>query len=365
MLVMNQDKKVIVTISNRTIMRAIGLVVATVVAVQLVDKVSHALTLIFVSFFLALALNPVVSNISKRLKSNSRAKATAFAYLLVLSVVVLFFSMVIPPLISQTRDFIKEVPQTVSNFQSQDSSLSRLVGRYDLNDRLSQAANDFSSEFGNVGSKLLNAGKRVGATVVSIIVVIVMTFMMLVEGPRWLELFWANAPLKRREHNKKMALKMYGMVTGFVLAQIILAIIAGTFALLALLIASNLLDVSVNAAALAGIVAMLALIPMIGNLISTVVVVLICALASVNLAIIMLIYFIIYQQIENVTLQPYIQSRKNELTPLLVFVAALIGVNLGGILGAFVAIPIAGCIKIFLEDHFEQRRSRTAPTKQL
>lgn len=362
---MNKDRNVIVTISNRTIARVIAWAIAAFVAVQFVDKVSHALTLIFISFFLALALNPVVSAISKRLKSNSRAKATAFAYLLVLSVVVLFFVSVVPPLISQTRDFVRDVPQTVSDFQSQNSSLSRLVARYDLNDRLSQAASDFSSQFGNVGSKLLDVGKRVGSTVISIIVVIVMTFMMLVEGPKWLQMLWANAPLKRREHNKKLANKMYGMVTGFVLAQIILALLSGTFALIALLIASTLLDVSINAAALAGIVALLALIPMIGNLISTAVVVLICALASVNLAIVMLIYFIVYQQIENVTLQPYIQSRKNELTPLLVFVAALVGVNLGGILGAFVAIPVAGCIKILLEDQLEKRRGRQTPTQKL
>ena len=76
----------------------------------------------------------------------------------------------------------------------------------------------------------------------------------------------------------------------------------------------------------------------------------------------MLIYFIVYQQIENATIQPYIQAKKNQLTPLLVFVSALIGVGFGGILGAFVAIPVAGCIKILLEDQFEKRRNRPAPT---
>lgn len=359
---MNQDRNVTVTISNRTIIRTIAWVIAAFVAVQFVGRVTHALTLIFISFFLALALNPVVSAISRRLKSQSRARATAAAYLLILVVVVGFFILVVPPLVSQTRDFIREVPETVANFQNQDSSLSRLVNKYDLNDRLSQAARDFSNQFGSAGGRILDVGKRIGGTVISIIVVIVMTFMMLVEGPRWLELFWANAPAKRREHNKRLAHKMYKMVTGFVLAQVILAVLAGTSALIVLLIASTLMDVSINAAALAGIVALLALIPMIGNIISTIVVVLICALASINLALVMLVWFIVYQQIENATLQPYIQSRKNELTPLLVFTAALVGVGFGGILGAFVAIPIAGCVKILLEDHFERRRGKAAPT---
>lgn len=351
-----------VTISNRTILRTIGWVVAVYLTLQFIDRISHPLTLIFVSFFLALALNPIVSSISRRLKSNSRAKATAAAYIVVLSVIISFFLLVIPPLVSQTREFVRDVPQTVTKFQKQESGLARLVERYELNDRLSEAAKDFSNEFGNVGSKLLDLSKRIGGTVISIIVVIVLTFMMLVEGPRWLELLWSSMPAKRRAHHQKLAQKMYGMVTGFVIGQVLLALLSGTFALIALLIASNVLNVSINAVALAGIVAVLALIPLIGNIISIIVVVLVCALASVNLAIVMLIYFIIYQQIENATIQPYIQAKKNQLTPLLVFVSALVGVGFGGILGAFVAIPVAGCIKILLEDQFEKRRNRPAPT---
>lgn len=362
---MEKDRNVTVTISNRTILRAIGWVVGVYLALQFIDKITHPLTLIFISFFLALALNPVVSAISRRLKSDSRAKATAFAYLTVLAFIVTFFLLVIPPLINQTRDFVREVPQTVANFQQQDTSLARLVERYELNQRLSDAARDFADEFSDVGGRLLDVGKRIGSTFISIIVVIVLTFMMLVEGPKWLELFWANTPKKNRAKNKEVATKMYGMVTGFVIGQVILALLAGTSALVALIIASSILDVSINALALAGIVAVLGLIPLVGNIISITIVVVVTALSSLNLAIIMLVYFIIYQQIENVSIQPYIQSKKNQLTPLLVFASALIGVSFGGILGAFVAIPVAGCVKILLENHFEQRRSRTPPTQKI
>jgi len=86
---------------------------------------------------------------------------------------------------------------------------------------------------------------------------------------------------------------------------------------------------------------------------------------SVTLGIVMLIYFIIYFFIENHTFQPYIQSRLNELTPLTVFVAAILGVSFGGLLGAIIAIPAASAVKILVEDYFERRRDREAPTKQL
>jgi predicted PurR-regulated permease PerM len=67
------------------------------------------------------------------------------------------------------------------------------------------------------------------------------------------------------------------------------------------------------------------------------------------------IFFLVYQQIENISIQPYIQSKKNELSPLLVFIAALCGIGLGGLLGGFIAIPLAACMRIFLHDYLEQR----------
>jgi predicted PurR-regulated permease PerM len=70
----------------------------------------------------------------------------------------------------------------------------------------------------------------------------------------------------------------------------------------------------------------------------------------------MFIYLVVYQQIENATIQPYIQSKRNELTALTVFVAALLGIGFGGLLGGLVAIPIAGCIKILFEDWLDDRQ---------
>ena len=79
----------------------------------------------------------------------------------------------------------------------------------------------------------------------------------------------------------------------------------------------------------------------------------------------MLIYFVIYFFIENHTFQPYIQSRLNELTALTVFVAAILGVGFGGLLGAIIAIPAASAIKVLVEDYFERHRHQEAPTKKL
>lgn len=345
-----------ITISNRTVVRVIVIVLLAGLFLQFIGNILQPLTLIFISFFLALALNPTVSWISNRLKIRSRAGATAFAYIMVIGVLAGFLILVIPSLVSQTKSFIADAPNTVNNFKNQDSGIADLARRYKVDVQLEKAAHDVSNRVTDVPGTVISTSKRIGSTFISVLSVVVLTFMMLVEGPAWIERYWSVISVKRRVHQKKLAHRMYRAVTAFVNGQVILAAIAGSFSLVALLVASTALNVSINPVALAGIVALFGIIPMIGNPISSALVILACLLSSTSLALVMLIYFAVYYQIENITLQPYIQSRRNELSPLIVFMAAIIGiVGFHGILGAFIAIPAASCIKILVDDHFKNK----------
>lgn len=352
------DNRVTVTISNKTIIRAILWVVLAILGYHFLGRVTHVLTLIFVSIFLALALNPVVSWTRRRLHVKSRGRATAVSYLLVVGFLTLFFSLIIPPLVSQTREFIRNVPQTVDNFQRQDSALARTASRYHIDEKLTEGAKNLTKHYGNFGTAVLDTSRRVAEALVSFLVVLVLTFMMLVEGPKWLELGFGVAPEKDRVRYKRMAGKMYKAVTGFVNGQVILAAVAGLFAFVALEVASHIMGVTVNAMALAGIVAVFGVIPLFGNPIAASVVVLASLLNSIPLGLVMSIYFVFYFFIENHTFQPFLQAKLNELTPLMVFIAALIGVGFGGIFGAIIAIPAASAVKIILEDHYERRKNQ-------
>lgn len=354
-----QNQAVTVTITNRTVVRIVVLVIASILAFRVLDDISHILTLIFVAFFLALALNPAVSRIAKALQTQSRAMATGIAYIIVLSLLGLFIWTVVPPLVRQSVEFVNDIPPALSSVESQDTALGRFVRRYELGEQLDELGTDIKrtleDNLPSLSGQVVNTVTRGGGTLVSIITVIVLTFMMLVEGPRWLERAQILLPADKRERYRRLALKMYRVVTGYVNGQLLIAVLAAAFALVALLIASTIFEVSVNAVALAGIVAVIGLIPMIGNTIAASIVVLVCMFSSVGLAITMAAFFIVYQQIENITIQPYIQSKYNELTPLLVFVAALLGIGFGGLLGALVAIPVAGCLKIVVDDYLERR----------
>lgn len=360
-----KNPKTEIVVSNKTIVRIIAFLVGTVLLFKLIENMVQPLTLIFVSFFLALALNPAVTWVSSKL-SRSRAGATAIAYTVVMSALITFVALVVPPLVSQTRDFIKDVPSTLSQLESQDSGIGNLVREYKLQTQIEDFANDWARNISHIDGPVVTAANRVIANVISIITVLVLTFMMLVEGPRWLAAFWAQVPASRRSRNKKLAKKMYKVVTSYVNGQVLVAATGSLFALIAILISSTLYGVSINAMALAGIVFLFGLIPTVGAILGALVVTLFALFESPSLAATLIVYFIIYQQVENATIQPYIQSRGNELTPMLVFIAAILGIGLGGVLGGFVAIPIAGCIKVLVDDWLDERGSSVkTPTDEI
>ncbi|MCA9329538.1 AI-2E family transporter [Candidatus Saccharibacteria bacterium] len=347
--------KVEITVSNKTVIRILLLIVATFLGIRFVLSISHALTLIFSSVFLAIALNPAVSWISRKLRIKSRATATGIAYVSVLVVLIAFMSAVIPPLVRQTSDFISTIPNIIEDSRSADTGVGRLIQKYGLQDSVDKFADDMRGRVKDLPQPVLSTASRVGSGLVSLIAVLFMTFMMIVEGPEWLSKILELQSGKRRAQSKKLALQVYRVITNYVNGQLIIAAIAAGFALVAMVIASNIFGVYINSLGLAGIIALTGLIPMIGNSLGAIIVVLVSALTSFPLAIFMAIFFLLYQQIENVTIQPYIQSKKNELSPLLVFISALCGIGLGGLLGGFIAIPLAACFRLIFLNYLENR----------
>jgi len=361
----DNKNQVVVNIESKTVVRVLVLVVVTLIVLTFVKTIAAVLILIIISFFLAMALNPAVSWIASVLKSRSRVAATGAAYILVVLFLVGFFSLVVPPLINQTSVFIKQVPSSINNLQRDDSSLNNFIERYELHDEIEQFSSEFRGKFQDFGAPALaSTAGTIGTTIINAIIVFVLTFMMLVEGPLWLQrIYKLISSRKHRDHAKELGYKMYRVVVGYVNGQVIVAFIGGTFAAIVLYILSQIFDASINAIALGGIVGLFALLPMVGTIIGASIAVLATLLVSVPLAIAAAIFFIVYQQIENVTIQPYVQARTNHLTPLTVLIAALIGVGLGGILGALLAIPIAGIIKVLLDDYLDKEEEPKPPEK--
>lgn len=352
---MSKKQNVTINITNDTILRVIAVTVLTIIGFALIKNVSYQLTLIGIAAFLALALNPAVVFITRNLKITNRVIATGLAYLTVLAVLAGILVAFVPSFVRQTNQFTKDIPRIVDDFRTQDTPLARTVRRYKLDVKIDQYSHDFSNSLNDVSGPVINTASRIGGTLLAIITVLVLTFMMLIEGPLWFKKLLDIQPQHKREKRKRVALKMYRVVTGYVNGQVLIAAIAALIAAVALYVGNNIAGTSVNIVALSGIVFLFGLIPLIGNTIGAAIVILFCLFSSLGLAIGMGIYFLVYQQIENATLQPLIQSRSNQLTPLLVFIAALLGAGVAGLLGALVAIPIAGCLRVLFDEYVADR----------
>lgn len=341
-----------ITIASTTVIRTVALVIITLGLYIGVRHVGHVIELIVISAFLSLAANPLTGFIQRRFKTR-RLAAVTFTFFVLILFIGLFLFAVIPPLIKEVVGFIENLPANLNAMQSGNNLASHIVRRFSLQQQLTAFVNDLATNSRQYSTLALNTLSAIGTSIAAMIAVMVMIFMMLLEGPLWIKRLWALQSPDVRSRYTPVAKHMYEIVTAYVNGQIIISIIGGVTALIPLM----LLRVP-NAVALAAIVAITGLIPLIGHPLGAAVVVLATLLVSLPKAIIMLIFFIVYLQLENISLQPYIQSKKNELTPLVVFMAALVGIEFGGLIGAFLMIPFVACVRILIKDYIAHNDGR-------
>lgn len=358
---MNRDTNPQVTIHFDiwTAIRTTFLIVGVLMFINVLGDIMPTIKLVGMAFFLALALNPAVSRIARMLPSRSRVMATGASFILVVAFLAGFFAITGPPIAHQISEFAGELPSKIDEFKTSDNFLANTIDKYDIDTEIREAASKVADRLTGDGDGLIGTVNRLTSTLVSIVAVLIMTFMMLVEGPGLIDRAWAFTDKTKLAKRKKLAQKMYESVTGYVNGQLLIALIASSIAFVVMV----LLRVP-NAVAMAGIVGMLGLIPLIGATLAAAIVVMSTMLVDVTLALIMAVYFLIYQQVENATIQPMIQGRKNDLSALTVFVVALLGVNIAGLLGAFIAIPAAGSAKVLIDDYLDGRSLRRQPPKK-
>ena len=197
--------------------------------------------------------------------------------------------------------------------------------------------------------------KGIITAIVATVTIMFMTVFMLLEGPTWVERFYALLPERSRERWRDVGQQIYRTVGGYVTGNLFISLIAGVTSTIVLLA----LGVP-YAVALGLLVAILDLIPLAGATIAAIIVCSIGFLHSLTAGIILIVFFILYQQIENHVLQPLVYSRTVRLSPLVILVSVLVGAQIAGVLGALAAIPVAGTIQVLLLAWLEERRRRRA-----
>jgi predicted PurR-regulated permease PerM len=338
----------------RAVLVVLGLILATFAIIRVVLVAQSVLIWVLIAVFLALALNPAVDWLQEHgLKRRGAAVAVTFsgAILAIVAVGALF----VPTLVSEVNDFADAVPGYVEDLTEGRGRLGFLERDYQLVERIREAVEEQGAA-GVLGlsGTALSVTRSVLTAIVAILTITFLTLFMLLEGKQWLERFYGLLPEEQQPRWRAVGQDIYRVVGGYVAGNLLISLIAGVTSTVMLLI------VGVQyAVALGLLVALLDLVPLAG---ATIAAVLVSTVAFIDegwvVGVVVVAFFVAYQQLENHVLQPLVYGRTVQLSPLAVLIAVLIGAQLAGVVGALGAIPVAGTIQVVLRDFLAHRRSQ-------
>jgi predicted PurR-regulated permease PerM len=354
---MGQER--VVRFSVRTVLAVIGLVIAAWALLTLISVTRQVITWLLVALFLAMALNPAVEWFMRH-GVKKRGYAAGLTYVLALVAIAAIGYAFVPTLVNQVNDFVHAVPGYVDDLTKGKGRFGFLETKYHIVEKIREQINKGGATkvLGLTGAAI-TVTKSVISLVVATITIVFLTFFMLLEGPMWMERIFGLLPEESRPRWRKVGYDVYRTVGGYVSGNLVISLIAGTLTTIVLLA----LGVPF-AIALGVIVAILDLIPLAGATIAGIIIGIVAFIHSLTAGIVVVIFFVVYQQLENHFLQPVVYSRTVQLSPLAVLVAILIGAKVAGILGALGAIPIAGAIQVLLIDWQQHRKPRPAGARE-
>jgi len=337
----------------RAILVVLGIILAAVVMIQIISAARGVLIWIFVAMFLAVALNPAVDWLQERGVAR-RGLAVAIVFVGAILLLVALGATLIPTIVAQVNDFVDAVPGYVEDLTAGRGRLGFLEREYQVTDRVREALSEGgASRVLGISGTAIAVTKGVVTAIVATLTIAFLTLFMLLEGPAWVERLYSLLPDEKQPRWRKVGHDIYRTIGGYVTGNLTISLIAGVVS------TGVLLGVGVPyAVALGLLVAILDLIPLAGATIAAVLVSTVAFLDSTTSGVILLIFFIVYQQLENHVLQPIVYGRTVRLSPLAVLIAVLIGAELAGVIGALAAIPVAGTIQVILVDWLEHRRAQ-------
>lgn len=323
---------------------ASGALVA-ITLLRALQSASQVFVLIIISLFLAMGLNPTVEALqSKKLK---RGTSVAIVVITALLVITLFALVVIPPVFSQANELIDSAPQLLDSLRN-NATLNQLNKEYGFIDSLERKFEDSISDgqiFAGAFGGVLGVGRTVLSGAFSALTVMVLTLYFLASLPSVTKMFYRLAPSSRRERVSRIGDAIISRVGAFVGSQVVIAALAALFVfILSLGLALP------YAAALGMVILFVALIPLIGHFIGASIVTLVALTESPTKALLAIVIYTLYVQIENYVITPRIMKRSLSIPGLVTIVAALLSTSLLGLVGGLLAVPIAAAVLLIMDE---------------
>ncbi|SCL28111.1 Predicted PurR-regulated permease PerM [Micromonospora rhizosphaerae] len=328
----------------RRVLIVIGLVLATLVGLALVSATRRVLSWVVVAAFFAVALKPLVDRLERRLVRH-RALATLLVFLAAFGLLTALAAMIFLPLLDEVGRFADRAPDLLRETRAGRGPVGQLLERL----RLWEYARSHAEEIQRYGAGLSQqaVGLLRGAlqTLAASITVVVLAYLMVLEAPKIIATTLAAVGDGSAERLRRVGRDSSRAITGYFSGNLVISIICGGLTFLVLVL---------TGVPFAGVIALLVaiadLIPLVGATLGAVIAAGAGFLHSPTAGIVVLVFFVVYQQVENHLLQPVIMSRTVRLNPLTVLVSALLAAELAGLLGALLAIPAAGIVQVLLRE---------------
>ena len=338
----------------RTILATIGLVLAAALALYLIVETRRVLTWMVVAAFFAVALYPLAAWVQRRVLGD---RWRALATFLVFVVVLLGFGAVVTalavPLVQEGTKFAGQLPELIDQARAGQGPVGRLLERTNVLQWVQDNQDRIDSFVSGLTASAAGVLRSVATGIAGAVTVFVLAFLMVLEGPKVVDGAIRVFTPATGERIRRVGADCARSVTGYISGNLLISVICGGLTYVVLLI------LGIPFAGLIALFVGLAdLVPLVGATIGGAVAVIAGFLHSTTAGIVVLVFFVLYQQVENHLLQPLIFARTVKLNPLTVIVAILLGVELLGVLGALLGIPVAGMIQVILRDIWDHRRGR-------
>ena len=324
---------------------------AFIVGVVLFWELRRIVGLVVIAAFFAIILNPMV-DVLTRLKLR-RGIATAIVFLLGVAAFSGLVYTFVRPIYDAGQSFARDIPGFVERAKTGEGRVGELINKYDIDEKVAKNAPKLQKALQNSGGPAVQAAQRVASGLLALLTIMVLSFLILLEAPGIISVFLGLLSPQRALQVRRIGADVAGAVTGYMAGNLLICVIAGTATWIFLII------VGVPFAGVLGLwVGFADLLPLVGATIGAIPTIAIAFLHSTGAGIAVLIFYIVYQQIENHLLQPVVMSRTVNLNPLGVLLSVLVGVELAGFVGALLAIPAAGAIQVVIRDLWDERQQR-------
>ena len=349
-----------IEVDTKTFIRFWLVVAALILLILIIIRAKVGLLIVGISIFLALAFRPLTKKIDKALGPKGHpGLAAGIAVTSIILLIGVVIALVGPVVVSETSKFISQAPGQIQEAINQSDFIDDIGAKFGIIDAKTQLGtlikNTFQNIFGNFPQTLFSSVSAIASFLVGAVLTLVITVLFITQGPGVLKALIRRISSKSQKASRiaeRLAEKISGVISGYVTGQLLVALVDAMFTGFTVFVLSLIFGFSSGLALPMALISLFFyMIPMFGQVMTDILVSLMLFISNPWAGLIFLAAYLIFAQIEANVIAPRVQGNRMSLPPLLILVAITLGVYAFGLIGAIVSIPVAGIIKVFIDEY--------------